>query len=126
MPPLFDSFSVGPVGPEGTTLLDVQLLLKSSSSSGSSSGFFSVALYSDSGNHQPSPGTLLQLIGTLNDGSLTSDLSVVDFPTAYHLDADTRYWIELSSTDGSTAEWSWSYDQSGIGVAGEYFGHDNT
>lgn len=122
MPPLFDSFSVGPVGPEGTTLLEVQLLLKSG---GSSSGAFSVALYSDSGNTIPSPGTVLDPIGTMEDSSLTSDLSVVDFFTAYHSVADTRYWIGLSPIGSSTAEWSWSLDQDALGVDGEYFGQDD-
>jgi hypothetical protein len=113
--PLFDSFSVGSVGPQGTTLLDVQLRLRRDSSSGS----LSVALYSDANT---SPGTLLHVIGTLSDKSLPTNFSVVDFPTNYHLDANTRYWIELNSSDGSTAEWAWSPDQAALGVAGEYFG----
>ncbi len=121
LPPLFDSFFSGPMD---TTLLDVQLRLRRDSSS---SGSISVALYSDSGNPLPSPGTIIGLpLGTIYDTSLSSDFSVVDVPTSRHLDANTRYWIELSSTDGSSAVWSWSFDQSGIGVAGEYFGHDGT
>jgi hypothetical protein len=120
--PLFDSFSVGSLGPQGTTLLDVQLRLRRDSSSGS----LSVDLYSDSpaspGKPLPSPGTLLHVIGTLSDMSLPTTFSVVDFPTAYHLDSNTRYWIELNSSDGSTADWAWSPDQGALGVTGEYFG----
>lgn len=113
LPPLFDSFSSGPVD---TTLLDVQLMLRGTPSSGS----ISVAIYSDSNT---SPGTLLHTIGTLSDNLLPSTLSVVDFYTAYPLAADTRYWIEVNSINDSTAVWSWSKDQDALGVAGEYFGH---
>ncbi len=120
-PPLFDSFSSGPAD---TTLLDVQLRLRRDLPT---FGSISVALYNDSGNPLPSPGTMLgDPLGTIDDTSLSSDFSVVDVFTSRHLDANTRYWIELSSTDGSSAVWSWSFDQSGIGVAGEYFGHDGS
>jgi hypothetical protein len=114
-PPLFDSFSVGPAG---FNLADVQLLLQGTPSSGS----LSVALYSDSST---SPGTLLTTIGTLSDNYLPSTLAVVDFPlaTPYALAANTRYWLVLNSINSSTADWGWSFDQTAIGVAGEYFGH---
>lgn len=114
-PPLFNSFSTGALG---FNLADVQLLLSGSSSSGS----LSLSLYSDSST---SPGALLLSIGTLSDNGLPSTLLAVDFPlgSSYALAANTRYWLVLDSTNGSTAVWSWSLDQSAVGVAGEYFGH---
>lgn len=39
---------------------------------------------------------------------------------SYSLSADTRYWIGISSTDGSVY-WSYEADDSGIGVAGEFY-----
>ena len=114
-PALYDSFSVGA---DSTNLLDVQLMLRGSPSSGS----FSVSLYSDS---SASPGKLLCTIGTLSDNALPLSWSVVDLSLAspYDLAADTRYWLVLNSTNSSTAEWSWSPDQEALGVAGEYCGH---
>jgi hypothetical protein len=116
-PPLFDSFSAGSTD---STLLEVQLKLRGSSSSSSSSGSLSVALYSDSNT---SPGKLLCTIGTLSDKALPSTWSVVDFALSYPLAADTRYWVVLTSTNSSTAEWSWTPDQGDLGAAGEYCGH---
>jgi hypothetical protein len=113
-PPLYDSFSVGA---NGFKLLDVQLMLRGTPSTGS----LSVAIYSDSST---SPGTLLFTIGTLSDNDLPSSFAVVDFLLAspYGLTANTRYWLVLDSNDNSTAEWSWSSDQTALGVSGEYFG----
>jgi hypothetical protein len=114
--PLFNSFSVGG---ENFNLLDVKLLLKIGQSSSSSS---SVDLYSDS---SMGPGKLLTTIGSLNDNELSGTLSVVDFPLAspYTLSANTRYWLVLTSTNNSIAEWSWSADKDALGVEGEYFGN---
>jgi hypothetical protein len=115
-PPLFDSFSTGA---SGFNLADVQLLLQGSPSPGS----LTVDLYSDSST---SPGAPLLSIGTLSDNALFSTLSAVDFPLSspYALAANTRYWLVLNSTDGSTALWGWSLDQNALGVAGEYFGNE--
>ena len=82
------------------------------------SGSFTVALYADSGS--ATPGTQLATIGTLNDTDLSDTLTAYHFALTYPLAATTRYWIGLSTDDGSTAEWSWSSDISGTGVAGEY------
>ena len=118
-PKFFDSFSTGP---SGFNLIDVQLLLKGTPSPGS----LSVDLYSDSST---APGAPLLNIGTLSDNALPSTASVVDFAlgSPYALAANTRYWLVLDSLDStniSTVLWSWSLNQSGVGVAGEYFGHD--
>jgi hypothetical protein len=116
-PPLFDSFSAGSTD---TSLMEVQLKLRGSPSPGS----LSVALYSDSNR---SPGKLLCTIGTLSDKALPSTWSVLDFwlTSPYQLAADTRYWVVLTSTNSSTAEWSWTPDQGDLGAAGEYCGHGN-
>jgi hypothetical protein len=114
-PPLYDSFSVGA---NGFNLLDVQLMLRGTPSTGS----LSVAIYNDSST---SPGMLLFTIGTLSDIDLPLQWSTVDFLLAspYALAANTRYWIVLNSDNNSTAEWSWSSDQYAIGVANEFHGH---
>jgi PEP-CTERM motif len=113
--PLADSFSTPA---SGFSLGDVQVLLQGTPSPGSTT----VSLFSDSST---SPGTLLTTIGTLSDNSLTAALSVFDFPlgTPYALAGNTRYWIVLSgdTVNSTTAEWSWSLDQSALGVAGEDF-----
>jgi hypothetical protein len=115
-PPLFDSFSTGP---SGFNLADVKLLLEGAPTS---PGSFTAAVYSDSST---APGALLYTIGTLSDSALSSSLSVVDFTLASpdYLAANTRYWLVLNTTNNSSAEWGWSFDQSALGVAGEYFGH---
>jgi hypothetical protein len=119
-PPLFNSFSTGV---NDFYLLDVQLLLKRDTVA---HGSFTVDIYSDN-NNKPNLGTppLFQ-IGNQSDTVLTSTLSVVEFflDSPCHLAANTRYWLVLTSTDGSAAEWSWSADQTALGVAGEYFGQD--
>ena len=119
-PPLFNSFSTGP---SGFNLVDVKLLLTGRPSPGS----LSVSVYSDSSTL---PGTPLLTIGTLSDNALPSTLSAVDFAlgSPYALSANTRYWLvldSLNSTNISTVLWSWSLDQSAVGVAGEYFGHES-
>jgi len=37
------------------------------------------------------------------------------------LAANTRYWIEVEKSFNALTEWAWTYDTSGVGVAGEYF-----
>jgi hypothetical protein len=114
--PLADSFSTG--GTAGN-LLDVKALLGGSASH-TGAGSTSVQLMSDVGG---SPGAVLATIGTLSDASLTGNNTVFDFAlgTPFALNANTRYWIELSSTNGSNATWNWSRDLTGVGVAGESF-----
>jgi hypothetical protein len=117
-PPLYDSFSAGAAA---LMLTDVEALL-----SGSPDGAtLTVDLYADAAT---SPGTMLAQIGTLSDTALSSSLTVFDFPLAepYELAPGTRYWILLNTTDGSSASWAWSLDQTAVGVAGQFFGHDAT
>ena len=59
--------------------------------------------------------------GTLNDSSLTPSLADYRFNLAspYTLAGNTRYWVEFVGS-GSSAIWSYSEDQTALGVAGEY------
>lgn len=87
------------------------------------SGSVIVRLLSDSST---SPGSVLNTIGTLDDSLLSSTLSnyTLALATPFDLAANTRYWIELTS-NGSSANWAWSGDISGPGVAGEYLSNIN-
>ena len=112
--PSYNSFSTGA---SAFSLTDVMLRLDKTSDS---SGSISVGLYADSGNN---PGGALVSIGTLMDSSLTNSQANYDLTltTPYTLAANTRYWIGLTgNNNGSSAEWDWTMDQSGTGVAGEF------
>jgi hypothetical protein len=110
--PLADSFSTT----AATTLVDVKFLL---SGDPTVQGTTSVFLLNDAST---SPGSVIAQLGTISDSSLTTSLSVQDVsgfaPVA--LAAGTRFWIELSSSNTS-AQWSFSSDTTGPGVAGEFF-----
>lgn len=122
--PLADSFSTGN---SSFTLEGVGLKLEDM---GTPTGSFTIQLLND---NNISPGTPIYTIATVSDSMLTDSLQnyFFDLATPQVLDPNTRYWIQLSSTDGSVAFWSWSTDQSGVGVAGEFFAnstgvYDNT
>jgi hypothetical protein len=116
--PLADSFSTGA---SSINLSDIMVKL---SGDPSSPGSISVRFLSDSST---SPGSVLATVGTLADGSLSNSLSVFDFPltTPYNLDANTRYWVQLISTNNSTANWAFSFDTTGVGVTNEFFANTN-
>jgi hypothetical protein len=109
--PLADSFSTGN---SSFSLGKVTVLLNGASDNGS-------VLVQLLGNSSTSPGSPLGTIGILSDQSLTGSYAPysLTLSTPITLAADTRYWIELSSTN-SSANWAWSYDISGTGVASEY------
>lgn len=108
--PLHDSFLTGS---SALVLSDINLLLLGDSSDG---GSLNVSLYADS---VFTPGAFIATLGTILDSSLTTTLSVIDLAgLSAGLNANTRYWIGLSTAASSTA-WSWSTDTSGVGVAGE-------
>lgn len=110
--PLADSFSTGN---SPFALNQVVLLLDGTADSGS----VTVQLFADS---SANPGALLGTIGTLSDASLTGAPADYAFNLSnpFMLNADTRYWVELSSTDDSSARWAYAADNSGTGVANEY------
>jgi hypothetical protein len=110
--PLADSFSTGS---SAVNLSDVKLLLESDSFT--STGSITVTLNKDSST---SPGGVLTTIGTFNNSSLSRSPTAIDFPTSYSLAANTRYWIEVSASNDSSAAWEVSTDTSGVGVANEY------
>lgn len=118
--PLADSFSTG----ASTTLIDVEVLLELQ---GSAVGSVQVSLLANhtSDNDPSSPGFYLTSIGSIDDTSLyggaTPTVYTFTLTTPYALSADTRYWIELSSSDSSNANWAYDSDDSGVGVAGEYY-----
>ncbi len=111
--PLADSFSTG----AATTLVDVKLLL---SGDPTVAGTTTVYLLSDAST---SPGSVLATLGTIDDSALSINGSVQDVSgfAPFSLSANTRYWIELTSTDNASSNWNFSTDTSGVGVANEYF-----
>jgi hypothetical protein len=111
--PQADSFSTGS---SAFNMTDVMMVLNGSPSPGS----ISIQLFSDA---TTSPGFVLSTIAVVSDNLLPSNPQVLDFhlTTPYMLSANTRYWIELSSTNNSTANWAFSFDTTGVGVANEYY-----
>jgi len=117
--PLYDSFSTGT---NSGAISAVEFVLNVGV--GTAPGSFSVDLFADSGT--TSVGGLIGNLGTIDDSSLSTSLSLIALNLANHPDlaAGTRYWIGLTSigTDpGTSASWSWTLDTSGTGVNGEWF-----
>jgi hypothetical protein len=122
--PLADSFSTGSSSFEidsVTLKLSNQLLdpavsgaVGESACSGASCGTTDVFLVSDSST---SPGTQIEMLGSLNNASLSLTPELFTFNSFAPLDLqpNTRYWIELTSTDDNS--W-WQFDG---GVNGEFF-----
>jgi len=122
--PLADSFSTGSSSFEFDSLtvkLSNQLLdpvvssaLGVSPCSGASCGTTTIFLLSDSST---SPGAQIEMLGTLNNSSLSITPGLFTFNSFAPVDlqSNTRYWIELTSTDENS--W-WQFDG---GVNGEFF-----
>jgi hypothetical protein len=110
---LADSFSTGS-GSESLT--DVKLLLGNTSYS---TGSFTVSLFSD---NNTAPGTLDAVLGTIQDNTLSNSFTIVDLAVSgIALSANTRYWIELTSSN-STALWAWANTSvSDVGTASEWY-----
>ena len=109
--PLGNSFSTGSAA---YTLTSVDLLVLADNPS--DGGSFTVSLLSDSSIH---PGATIAT-DTFHDAVLSTSLSTLSAPfSSIALAADTRYWIELSTSTGSL-EWSFTGANDGIGVANEY------
>ncbi len=115
--PLADSFTTG--SSEFTLTTVILDLMDATPADG---GAITVTLNSSSSN---APGAVLDTIGTILDTSLTPALADFTLTTSLGLSADTMYWIELTESGPDGAEWSWSLDTSGTGVAGEYFANSN-
>jgi hypothetical protein len=115
--PLADSFSTGG---SSVLLTDLKLLLVVEGTP-NPNATVTITLNSDNAT---APGAVLTTIGTISDSSIPVGPpgAVFDFPVAsFALAANTRYWIQLSTNDGSSAFWTWSLDTSGTGVANEFF-----
>ena len=114
--PLADSFSTGG---SSINIFDLKLLLNTTGNTGT----ITVSLLDD---NTTNPGNILATLGTLPDSALTGSNAIYDFPfSPFSLNASTRYWIQVNSDDGSSANWSRSLDTSGTGVAGEFFANLN-
>ena len=107
--PLADSFSTG------STAFDLNSLTVALSGT-ASTGTTTAYLLSDSST---TPGSVLEEIGSISEAGLSTAPGFYNLSTSYVLSPDTRYWIELTSDDNS-ADWDWSFDTSGTGVAGEF------
>jgi len=123
--PLADSFSTGSSSFQFdslTVLLSNQLLDPTTSSglgilpcSGASCGTTSVFLLSNSTTCASSPscpGATIQMIGSLSNSLLSVTPQDFSFNTSVGLQPNTRYWIELTSTDNNS--W-WAFDGGGDG-----------
>jgi hypothetical protein len=112
--PLYNSFSTGT---GGFSLSRIGLLIKSSDSDG---GSFTVNVLSGLNF----PDSTVFLAGTFLDSQLGSALSTfnVNF-SPVSLAANTRYWVELSTT--GSVQWAYEGDGAGTGVNGEFFQNQN-
>lgn len=73
------------------------------------------------------PGASIAHLGTFKDTGLPLNFSPIDFTFApIVLNPNTRYWIEVTADPGSHAEWGYSLDISGPGVANEFWVNHNT
>ena len=111
--PLADSFSTGA---SAFSLESITVFL---SGDPANAGDFTMSLLGDSGT---APGAVLATIGTMSDSALNPTFGQLQFMLGlpFALAPNTRYWVELSGPTTSAA-WAWSLDQTGLGVAGEFF-----
>ena len=124
--PLYDSFSTGA---NSGSLSNLEFVLSTGAntdlesmlSGDGTSASISVDLYADSGSS--TVGGFLANLGTIDDSSLPSSLTLIDLTLVSnpYLDSGTRYWIGLTGSGNTTGIWSYTTDTSGIGVNGEYF-----
>lgn len=117
--PLYNSFSTGTGS--GFLLSGVQLLL---SNGGGSSGSTSIGIYdTNGGTIPPSPGSLIEMLGTVTESNLSGAASVwnVSLAAPLLLAASTQYWVGLSTNNGAQMQWWYASSSDGTGVAGEFF-----
>jgi PEP-CTERM motif len=108
--PLADSFSTGS---SAFDLNSLTVALTGTPSAGTTTAY----LLSDSSG---TPGSVLEKIGSISEADLSGTPGFYTLSTSYVLSPDTMYWIELTSGNNH-AGWDWSFDESGTGVAGEFF-----
>jgi hypothetical protein len=110
--PLYNSFSTGS---SGFSLSEIGLSLQAQNTV--DLGTFTVTLLSGAAAY--ADPTAIVFSSTFNDSQLLASLSTFDVNfSPISLAADTRYWVELSST--GSVQWSYASDASGTGVSGEF------
>jgi len=68
------------------------------------------------------PGVLLNTLATIADSDIASGISTVLVQSLTDaLNANTRYWIDLSTSNSSSTAWYYTPTDQGIGVAGEFW-----
>lgn len=116
---LYDSFSVG-----GTSV-DLNTISVSLINPNASAGQFDIGIYFDNAT---TPGAVFAT-GFAPDAIVGQTTTIVNFTVngTLQLNANTRYWIGLSAdpTVGSGVDWNWSLDNTGTGVANEFFSNGN-
>jgi hypothetical protein len=112
--PLFQSFSTG-VNSGPLSQLDLVLRTQAQSA-----GSLVVGLYAD---NSTSPGPLISTLATVNDSELGLSLGLFSVLLTANpvLSPGTRYWIGLVGDAADKAQWSWTTDTSGVGVAGQFY-----
>jgi hypothetical protein len=112
--PLFNSFSTGSVA---FSLSQIDLAL---SASPPDNGSFTISVL----DGQNFPNAVVLSVGNFGDNQLSAAVSTFTVNFApLTLAANSRYWIELSTT--GLIQWSFDGDASGFGVAGEFFQNQN-
>ncbi len=113
--PLYASFSTiaGVV-----SLTEVQVVLSATATT--DGGSVNISLWSDNGG--PGPGSSLASLGTILDSALSGSATTYTFSgLSQSVAANTRYWIELATSNQSSALWWYTDNTAGIGVSGEYW-----
>jgi len=116
--PLANSFSTGSTA---VTLGTVSVMFQEVFAD-PPSDYATVSLFADNNS---TPGALIATLGTVSDSQISSNSKIFSFNGGQQLAADTRYWIEVSGTDGSAGAWNLDGNNAGTGVAGEYFSNAN-
>lgn len=115
--PLLDSFSTGS---QAVTVAGASLLVDAVNPG--DGGLFLVGLVGDNSG-SPSPVPLA--FGAVLDSALSATLGVVyaSFNAPVTLAPNTRYWfgIDLPPGGASSVQWSYSSNDAGVGVAGEFW-----
>lgn len=92
---------------------------------GGDTGMLTISLWADTGDPlNPAPTGQLAPLGTINDVTISS-LGVYNFPGSFLLQANTRYWIDVSALGGAnsaSSEWAYNFNNmtGTVGATGEY------
>lgn len=83
-------------------------------------GEYNLAVLADFSGSPGDPISDTAVSGVKLDSDLSTSLEVLTFFPRLLLSPNTRYWFGMSGSPSSSANWSYSSDISGIGVAGEF------